>query len=395
MAQVVDTEQDIGPVRSPLDTSALDRLLSNNSTPPRGVHLGYGTAWSPLRAPLSIEQFKFGQSNPTYLLTDADGKKAVLRKKPSSNAKLISKTAHAIEREFYMLDAILKTSGSSVPIARPYFLCEDEQYVGAVFYVMEFVKGRIFHDPSLSVLKDEAERDAIWHSVVDVALAIHSVNAQRLFDELPEKHFRKPASRSKQSSAGYFARQVKSLSKIQQLQSETVKPIPHFDELSQWLLKYGPEDPPHSTLIHGDFKIDNLVFHPTEPRVIAVLDWELCTMGHPLFDLSNLLQPFMMTPEMNLAFSKFDIKQDPELVSKVLGLYRSGLRKSPVAWRWDPEQYWKAGTVFGLYRVGVICQGIAQRVEKGIASSAQAKQTSLLFPLVGEFAYKLIKVSKL
>lgn len=387
MAQVVDTEQDIGPVRSPIDIASLNALFSLQSQP-NDVHMGNSCAWSPLAPPLTIKQFKFGQSNPTYLLTDSTGKKAVLRKKPSANSKLISKTAHAIEREFHMLDAIGKT-GANVPIALPYFLCEDENHIGTVFYVMEFVKGRIFHDPSLECVKDPKEKELIWKSIVETATAIHSIPSDRLFDALPEKHFRKPKSDAP-GSLGYFARQVKSLSKIQELQAKTVNPIPHFEAISKWLLQNAPQDPPVSSIIHGDFKVDNLVLHPTEPRIIAVLDWELCTNGHPLFDLSNLLQPFMMPRDMNLIFSKFPIDQNEKLVSNVLENYKAVSNPT-----WDPMKLWTAGTVFGLYRVGVICQGIAQRVVMGVASSAEAQKTATLYPIVGEFAFSLIGKSQL
>jgi aminoglycoside phosphotransferase (APT) family kinase protein len=386
MSKVVDTEQDVGSVRSPIDLEALNDLFSQSS-PPMGIHMGTNVQWSPLTSPLSIKQFKFGQSNPTYLLTDANGRKAVLRKKPSSNAKLISKTAHAIEREFYMIDAIVKVNGN-VPIAQPYLLCEDESHIGAVFYVMEFLKGRIFHDPSLSALEDENERQLIWKSVVETVTTIHSIPSDTLFDELPERHFRRPKKSS--PGPGYFQRQVKSLSKIQDLQAQSVDPIPHFEAISIWLLKNAPPDPPTSSLIHGDFKIDNLVMHPTEPRIIGVLDWELCTNGHPLFDLANLLQPFMMPNEMNMIFSKFDIGKDHKLVSQVLSLYKDTAHPE-----WDPSKLWRAGTVFGLYRVGVICQGISQRVVKGVASSAEAEKTGSMYPLVGEYAFSMIDTAKL
>ncbi|CDR37874.1 CYFA0S01e18602g1_1 [Cyberlindnera fabianii] len=393
MATVVDTEQDIGPVRSALDIDRLNQFFKR-PTPPPDTTIGPGSRWSPLVAPVSVQQFKFGQSNPTYLLTDANGHKAVLRKKPSANAKLISKTAHAIEREFHMLAAInsinlKRPAAERVPIAQVFLLCEDESHLGAVFYVMEFVKGRIFHDPSLTGASSEAEKKAIWNSVVDTAKAIHSVPSDELFAQLPEKHFRKPKPNSKSNSSSYFSRQIRSMTKIQQLQAQTVDPIPHFDTISQWLLLNAPPDPEVVPLIHGDFKIDNFVFHPTEPRIIAVLDWELCTSGHPLFDLANVLQPFVMPPEMNQIFAKFDIKQDDQLVKDVLERYKAVVKPT-----WDPVKLWKVGVVFGLYRVGVISQGISQRVVKGVASSAEAKKTGSLYPYVGNFAYSLISADR-
>jgi len=338
--------------------------------------------------PLTVKQFKFGQSNPTYMITDSRGKKSVLRKKPTSNKNLISRTAHSIEREFHMLASIkninnTKPKEKHVPISDVFLLCEDEDHIDAVFYVMDFVKGRIFHDPSLSVVKSEDERLQIWKSVLNTASAIHSIPSNELFDQLPTTFFKKPTPNSKVS---YFDRQVKSLSKIQELQARDVDPIPFFSEISNWLLETAPRDPKVPHLIHGDFKIDNFVFHPTEPRIIAVLDWELCTNGHPIFDLANVLQPFCMTARMNKHFSKFEINEDPQLIDKILDEYI--IEANP---DWNPKKIWTIGVVFGLYRVAVICQGIAQRVVRGVASSAEAKQTGALYPQVGELAFKLTK----
>ncbi|CCH41466.1 Oligopeptide transporter [Wickerhamomyces ciferrii] len=372
---------------SHFDTKNLEKFFSSPNLP-KQTKLGPQIEWSPLIPPLSIKQFKFGQSNPTYLITDSKGTKAVLRKKPTSNKNLISKTAHAIEREFHMLASIKSINVKNserpqVPIASVFLLCEDESHIDAVFYVMQFVKGRIFHDPSLSAIKSQSERKKIWDSVLDTASAIHSIPSDELFDQLPSNYFRKP---NKESKVTYFQRQARSLSKIQSLQAKDVDPIPFFEEITKWLLRTAPKDPKVPTLIHGDFKIDNFVFHPTKPEIIAVLDWELCTNGHPLFDLANVLQPFCMSPELNRHFSKFDINQDPALVQQVLKTYISKAHPE-----WDPIKLWNVGVVFGLYRVAVICQGIAQRVVRGVASSAEAKQTAALYPHVGKLAFELTK----
>jgi aminoglycoside phosphotransferase (APT) family kinase protein len=371
-----------------LNIDSLNQFFSQPNIP-NDVEVGPFSSWTPLVPPLQISQFKFGQSNPTFLLTDSNGKKAVLRKKPTANKNLISKTAHAIEREFYMLASIQKVNSKAptekkVPIAEVYLLCQDESHIGAVFYVMEFIKGRIFHDASLSVVESSAERELIWKSVVKTAASIHSIPSNDLFDQLPTSFFKKPKPTTG-TSPSYFERQIKSMSRIHELQSKDAGPIPYFDKTSSWLLKNSPKDPKLPTLIHGDFKIDNLVFHPTEPKVIAVLDWELCTNGHPLFDLSNVLQPFVMSAELNGYFSKFPIEADPDLVDKVLSSYIETQHPD-----WDPKELWKVGVVFGLYRVGVICQGIKQRVVKGVASSAEAKTTAEMFPLVGRFSYSVI-----
>lgn len=361
----------------------------SSPTLPGGTTLGPQIEWSPLIPPLNVKQFKFGQSNPTYLVTDSKGTKAVLRKKPTSNKKLISKTAHAIEREFFMLASIKninneKSLGAKpVPVADVFLLCEDEQHIDAVFYVMKFVKGRIFHDPSFPTLKADGERAKYWDSVLETAASIHSIPSDALFSQLPDRFFKKPDPNPKFS---YFERQVKSLTKIQSLQAKDVDPIPYFDEISKYLLRTAPKDPKVPSLIHGDFKIDNFVFHPTEPKIIAVLDWELCTNGHPLFDLANVLQPFCMPTSLNKFFAKFDIEQDDELVKTVLDGYEEKAKPE-----WDIQKLWNTALVFGLYRVAVISQGIAQRVVRGSASSETAKVTAGMYPHVGELAFKLTK----
>lgn len=385
IAPVVDSEQDVGPIRSEFNVEKLEKFFASPSFPD-GTTMGPQIGWSPLIPPLTVQQFKFGQSNPTYLLTDSKGTKAVLRKKPTLNKKLISKTAHAIEREFFMLASIKninvrRPKENHVPVADVFLLCEDEQHIDAVFYVMQFVKGRIFHDPSLSPVKSTQDRSQIWDAVLDTASAIHSIPSNELFDQLPTRFFKKPTPNPKVT---YFDRQVKSLNKIHDLQSRDVDQIPHFKETSKWLLKNAPKDPEVPHLIHGDFKIDNFVFHPTKPVIIAVLDWELCTNGHPLFDLANVLQPFCMPPNLNKYFAKFDIDEDPHLVDRVLDGYIEKAKPD-----WDPKKLWTVGVVFGLYRVAVICQGIAQRVVRGVASSAEAQQTARLFPHVGDLAFKL------
>lgn len=270
-----------------------------------------------------------------------------------------------------------------VPVADVFLLCEDEQHIDAVFYVMKFVKGRIFHDPSFPTLKSIEERNKYWDSVLETAASIHSIPSDALFNQLPKRFFKLPDPNPKFS---YFERQVKSLTKIQSLQTKDVDPIPFFKEISNYLLKTSPKDPKIPSLIHGDFKIDNFVFHPTEPKIIAVLDWELCTNGHPLFDLANVLQPFCMPSSLNKFFTKFPIEQDEKLVQRVLNGYDAKAKPD-----WNIHKLWNTGVVFGLYRVAVISQGIAQRVVRGSASSETAKVTAGMYPHVGKLAFELTK----
>lgn len=397
----VETDSNLTAPRNPLDIQGIELLFkniaSNPSKPPSQVVLNsrYENRWSQsninIVLPLTARQFAHGQSNPTYLVTDAHGFRFVLRRKPSSNSQLFSKTAHAIEREFFMLNGISQVNATNkdhhrdVPVSEVYLLCEDESYIGAVFYLMEFVQGRIFHDASLSGIPEGAKM-AYYQDAVRVASNIHSIPSPSLFKKLPPSHFKTSKNLAQESS--YFHRQVKSLSKVHASQCKTVAPIPHFTELSRYLLDHAPQDPnPLSpNLIHGDFKMDNLIYHPTKPHVIAVLDWELTTNGHPIFDLSNLLQPWVFPSQMNRTFSNFPIDPSPLFIQKMLDEYKH--IHEPESW--DPSKVWKQGTVFALYRVAVILHGIAARVERGVASSTEAKKVARLFPEVGEFAFKVM-----
>ncbi|KAF9408453.1 hypothetical protein BGZ76_005868, partial [Entomortierella beljakovae] len=233
-----------------------------------------------LALPIKVSQFKLGQSNPTYLLTDANDKRYVLRKKPAG--ALLSATAHSVEREFRILKAL--GENSDVPVPKVYTLCEDSSIVGTPFYVMEFLQGRIFSDVGMRKLPFE-ERRLCWASAIETLAKLHKVDHVAIGLE----NYGKPT--------GFYRRQITSLSKVAAAQAaakdpegQTIGPIPGIEELTAWFMKNEVKD--STSIVHGDYKIDNLVFHPTEPRVIGILDWELSTIGHPFSDLSNLLNPF-------------------------------------------------------------------------------------------------------
>ncbi|MFM7705810.1 MAG: phosphotransferase family protein, partial [Rubrivivax sp.] len=219
--------------------------------------------------PLTVEQFKGGQSNPTFLLGGASGR-YVMRAKPGPVARLLP-SAHAIEREFRVMRAL---HGSGVPVARMHLLCEDESVIGRAFYVMEYVQGRVLWDQALPGMTP-AERGAIYDEMNRVIAALHGVDpaAVGLSD------YGKPGN--------YFERQITRWSR--QYEASVTDPIPEMDRLIAWLPAHIPEgarDPSAVSIVHGDFRLDNLIFHPTEPRVLAVLDWELSTLGHQLADFS-------------------------------------------------------------------------------------------------------------
>ena len=219
--------------------------------------------------PLTVEQFKGGQSNPTYKLV-TPARAYVMRTKPGPAAKLLP-SAHAVDREFRVMKAL---AGSGVPVARMHVLCDDEAVIGRAFYVMEFVDGRVLWDQSLPGMTP-AERGAIYDEMNRVIAALHSVDvaAVGLAD------YGKPGN--------YFERQIGRWSK--QYLASITEPIEEMDRLIEWLPAHIPasaRDEQQVRVVHGDFRLDNLVFHPTEPRVLAVLDWELSTLGHPLADFS-------------------------------------------------------------------------------------------------------------
>ncbi|MCC7310221.1 MAG: phosphotransferase family protein, partial [Sulfuritalea sp.] len=208
---------------------------------------------------LTVEQFKGGQSNPTFLLS-AGNKKYVMRRKPPG--KLLP-SAHAVDREYRVISALAKTD---VPVARSYALCEDDAVIGTAFYVMDYVEGRILWDPALPGLQP-SERTALFDEMNRVIAALHSVD----YAAVGLADYGKPGS--------YFSRQIDSWSK-QYRASETEK-IEAMDNLMAWLPANIPAGD-ETSIVHGDYRLDTVIFHPTDPRILAVLDWDLSTLGHPL-----------------------------------------------------------------------------------------------------------------
>ncbi|KAG0252198.1 hypothetical protein DFQ27_008226 [Actinomortierella ambigua] len=324
-----------------------------------------------LARPIKVSQFKLGQSNPTYLLTDAKGTKYVLRKKPSG--ALLSSTAHAVEREYRILKALGEKS--DVPVPKVYTLCEDISLIGTPFYVMEFLQGRIFSDIRLLKLPFE-ERRQCWLSAVDTLAKLHKVN----YIEVGLEGYGRPT--------GFYPRQISSLTKVAAAQAtakgkdgQVVGPVPDIDKMTAWFKKNEIADA--TTIVHGDYKIDNLVFHPTEPRVIGILDWELSTIGHPLSDLANLVNLFYV-PATDATAALGGLRGVPEKelpippVSVLLERYcQQTLQPFPI-----PN--WMFCIAFSFFRLSVILHGIKARVARGQASSAEAKvYAALLEPTAG------------
>lgn len=305
--------------------------------------------------PLAVEQFKGGQSNPTFKLV-TPGASYVMRAKPGPVAKLLP-SAHAVEREFRVMGAL---HGRGVPVPRMHLLCEDESVIGRAFYVMEFVQGRVLWDQALPGM-DNAGRAAIYDEMNRVIAALHTVDvaAAGLAD------YGKPGN--------YFERQIARWSK--QYQASITEPIPAMDRLIEWLpghIPAGARDESRVSVVHGDFRLDNLVFHPTEPRVLAVLDWELSTLGHPLADFSYHCMAWHIPHTMGrgvggLDIASLGIPSESEYVRRWCD--RTKLA-DPVALATD----WNFYLAYNLFRIAAILQGIAKRVVEGTAASAQARQ---------------------
>ncbi|MEQ8205558.1 MAG: phosphotransferase family protein [Woeseia sp.] len=296
--------------------------------------------------PLSVRQFKGGQSNPTYLLDAASGQ-YVLRRKPPG--KLL-KSAHAVEREFRIISALHE---SGFPVPKPWVLCEDAAVVGTPFFVMDFVAGRILWELDLPRMPRD-ERTALYDDMNRTLARLHSID----YRSLGLEDFGRPGN--------YFSRQISRWSK-QYVASETQK-IGSMDKLMAWLPEHIPVDDA-SSIVHGDFRLDNLILHPTEPRVIAVLDWELSTIGHPLGDFTYHLMAWQM-PEIgfgsaglcNSDLAALGIPAEDDYVQRYC--VRTGRQNGIV----DREFY----AAYNLFRLAAILQGIAGRVRDGTASSDHA-----------------------
>lgn len=307
------------------------------------------------RGPLTATKFKGGQSNPTYRIDAASGT-YVLRRKPPGQ---LLPSAHAVDREFRVLQAL---HGTSVPVAQPLHLCSDLSIIGSMFYLMAFVDGRIFWDPSLPDATP-AERTDIYIAIIDAMAALHTLDpaAVGLGD------YGKPGN--------YFERQIKRWTE-QYLASET-RPIAAMQTLMAALPARCPADDGVVALAHGDFRIDNLMFHPDEPRVVAIVDWELSTLGHPLADLGYFCMALRLP-------------RNPALPG-LAGLDRAALgipdeaallaRYSQLTGRPIPAD-WPFVLAFSFFRLAAIAQGVAKRAEQGNASSDQAVQAGRMVEML-------------
>jgi aminoglycoside phosphotransferase (APT) family kinase protein len=318
--------------------------------------------------PLQLTKFAGGQSNPTYRLT-TPGRRYVLRTKPGPAARLLP-SAHAIEREFRVLQGLATTP---VPVPRTHLLCEDESVIGCAFYLMDEVQGRVLWDPSLPGMLP-AQRRAHYLEMVRVQALLHRVNpaAVGLAD------FGRPGN--------YFERQIARWSK--QYLASVTQPIDAMERLLDWLPNHLPAAARDDRVcvVHGDYRLDNLIFHPTEARVLAVLDWELSTLGHPLADFSYLCLGWHIDPDTFRGIGGLDLAalgipgQD-----EAVALYCAATGFStPAALRLD----WPFFMAYNLFRLAAILQGIAQRAEAGTAACEQARLSAAGARPLAELAWQ-------
>lgn len=307
--------------------------------------------------PLEVERFEGGQSNPTFKLV-TPSRSYVMRSKPGPAARLLP-SAHAVEREFRVMHALAATP---VPVPRMHLLCEDESVIGRAFYVMEHVEGRVLWDPSLPGMT-RAERGAIYDEMNRVIAALHRVDPGT-------------AGLTDYGRAGnYFERQIARWSK--QYQASITRPIPAMDHLIEWLPAHIPasaRDEHEVAIVHGDFRLDNLIFHPREPRVLAVLDWELSTLGHPLADFSYHCMAWHIPPGTFRGIGGLDTAAlgIPDEAAYVQRYCRRTGRSLPGAEATGWHADWNFYLAYNLFRIAAILQGIARRALDGTASSRHA-----------------------
>lgn len=317
------------------------------------------------RGPLSAEKTPTGQSNPTFILTAGSGD-YVLRRKPSGQ---LLKSAHAVDREFRVMRALAE---SDVPVPKVHVLCEDEDVVGSMFYVMDRVPGRIVFDPAVPGV-DPEHRAKMYDDMNRTLAALHMVD----YKAAGLEDFGKPGS--------YFARQVGRWTK--QYRASQTEEIPDMEALIKWLDRETPETDDRTSIVHGDYRIDNLIYAPDRPEIVAVLDWELSTLGHPIADLAyQRMQGRLPTGDVGRGLQGVDrkalgIPSEDEYVE--MYLRRTGVTDAPEL---------PFATAFSFFRLCAIIQGVKKRGVDGNASNPEAAaRMGERIPLMAKLAIEMIE----
>lgn len=302
---------------------------------------------SDFSGPITLEKFDGGQSNPTFKVTTSE-KSYVLRKQPPG--KLL-KSAHAVDREFRVISALY---GTDVPVAKPYHLCTDTSVLGEMFYLMEFVEGDIYWDASLKQVTSNEQRAGIYDAMNKTLAAIHSVNV----NDIGLGDYGKPGN--------YFERQLSRW--IEQYRATELERIEEMDMLYDWLAQHLPADDGRVALVHGDYRLDNMMFAPNSSNILAVLDWELSTLGHPFADLAYQCMQLRLPGGMgsvdglaNVNRASLGIPSEQEYVAR----YCRRMNISNI-------EHWPFYLAFSFFRLAAIVQGVAKRATLGNASNKNA-----------------------
>tara|TARA_B100000446_G_scaffold90667_1_gene85241 strand:- start:1273 stop:2325 length:1053 start_codon:yes stop_codon:yes gene_type:complete len=315
------------------------------------------------KGPLTAEKFAGGQSNPTFLIKATSGR-YVLRRKPPGE---LLKSAHAVDREFQVMSALRETP---VPVAQAFHLCDDDSIIGSMFYLMEYIDGRVLWDPTLPEAT-QAERRQIYNEMNRVLAELHSVDV----DAVGLSDYGRPGN--------YFARQISRWSK--QYRATETETLESMERLLQWLPENMPADDGKVALAHGDFRLDNMMFHPTSSKVLALVDWELSTLGHPFADLAYQCMQWrmphggVMSGLGGIDRQSLGIPSEQEYVQEYC--QRMGLTEIPS---------WNFYLVFSFFRLAAILQGVKKRALEGNASSEKAQQMGELVEPLTRMACELI-----
>lgn len=315
-------------------------------------------------APIAITKFPGGQSNPTYRLQTPHGD-FVLRRKPAGT---LLKSAHAVDREFQVLSAL---AGSNVPVAKAFHLCEDDSVIGSMFYIMEYVDGRVMWDPSLPG-ESHASRAAIYNEMNRVLACIHSLDIDA-------------AGLSQYGKAGnYYERQMSRW--VTQYRASETETISEMEHLIDWLVANTPADDGRVSLVHGDFRLDNMMFAKHDARVIAVVDWELSTLGHPFADLAYQCMQWRMPHQGELSGlggldrEALGIPSEADYIAQYCS--RMGI---------EGIDNWPFYLAFSFFRLAAILQGVKKRALDGNASSAKAMKMGAFVKPLAAMAIELLE----
>jgi aminoglycoside phosphotransferase (APT) family kinase protein len=338
-------------------------------TPALSLDTGRLAAWiaenvSGLQGPIEVAQFKGGQSNPTYLLRVGE-RRCVLRRKPPGT---LLASAHAVDREYAVIRALEDTD---IPVARAFAFCEDESVAGTAFYLMDYVEGRVFWDPRLPEMVP-GERRQIYDEMNRVIAELHGLDPGAVGLDEFGRH------------GGYVERQVSRWTR--QYRAAETETIVAMDQLIEWLPANRPADD-ETRIVHGDFRIDNLIFDRNAPRIVAVLDWELSTLGHPLADFAYHCMAWRIPPGAfrGLAGTDYAALGIPSEHQYVQDYLRRTGREGFAAREW---QYYMA---YNLFRLAAILQGVYARALQGNASSANALETGSSARQLAEAAWQQVE----